>query len=248
MTNMKSKSNHLLKLLALVPIVGITLALNARTVTDYVYDEPQKQQPVKKAKKAGALKVGSKTIELVDQSTPHMQVKTDEKVYDVVDQMPEFPGGPSAMLQYLGQTIRYPKEAFMNNVQGRVIVNFVVEKDGTINDVKVVRSIDPQLDEEALRVVNSMPNWTPGKQNGELVAVKYTIPVTFKLEGGEETTSPDKKNLLNSARVEIDGAEITDKTLSEIFEEIDPKDIESMEVDKSNPDMHLIKIVTKKKQ
>ena len=248
MTNMKSKSNHLLKLLALVPIVGITLALNARTVTDYVYDEPQKQQPVKKAKKAGALKVGSKTIELVEQSMPHMQVKTDEKVYDVVDQMPEFPGGPGAMLQYLGQTIRYPQEAFVNNVQGRVIVNFVVEKDGTINDAKVVRSIDPQLDEEALRVVNSMPNWTPGQQNGEPVAVKYTIPITFKLSGGEDTKSivDDKDNV----QVEIDGekAEMIHTVLSQIEQELDPADIESISVDKSDPNVRLVKIVTKKKQ
>ena len=254
MTNMKSKSNHLLKLLALVPIVGITLALNARTITDYVYDEPQKQQPVKKAKKGGAMKIGSKTIELVDQSTPHMQVRTDEKVYDVVDQMPEFPGGPSALMEFLGKTIRYPKEAFMNNIQGRVIVNFTVTKDGTISDTKVVRPIDPQLDEEALRVVNSMPNWTPGKLMGEPVAVKYTIPITFKLEGGEKAETSDenqeKKHVFidqSKVQIWIDGVK-TDMTAEQIEKELDPADVESITVDKSNPDVHLIKIVTKKKQ
>ena len=106
----------------------------------------------------------------------------EEKVFDVVEQMPDFPGGMSALMQYLNKHIKYPVVAEENGIQGRVIVTFVVEKNGSITDVQVVKSVDPSLDKEAVRVVKSMPNWIPGKQNGSAVRVKYTLPVTFRLQ------------------------------------------------------------------
>lgn len=96
--------------------------------------------------------------------------------------MPQFPGGPSALFEYLAQNINYPVVAEENGVQGRVILTFVVERDGTITDVTVVKSVDPSLDKEAQRLVKSMPRWIPGKMNGSPVRVKYTVPVTFKLQ------------------------------------------------------------------
>ena len=105
----------------------------------------------------------------------------DEKAFDVVEQMPEFPGGANALFEYLAKNIHYPKEAAEKKIQGRVILTFVVEKDGSISRVKVVKSVEPSLDQEAIRVVKSMPKWTPGKQNGKNVAVKYAIPMTFRL-------------------------------------------------------------------
>lgn len=105
-----------------------------------------------------------------------------EKVFEVVEQMPSFPGGDAALIQYLSNNIKYPVVAQENGVQGRVVVSFVVEKDGSITDVKVVRSVDPSLDKEAQRVVKSMPKWIPGKQNGSAVRVKYNVPVSFKLQ------------------------------------------------------------------
>lgn len=108
--------------------------------------------------------------------------KEEEKVFDVVEQMPSFPGGQAALLEYLSKNIRYPAVAEENGVQGRVIVTFVVERDGSITDVKVIKQVDPSLDKEAARVVKSMPHWIPGKQNGAAVRVKYTVPVTFKLQ------------------------------------------------------------------
>lgn len=105
-----------------------------------------------------------------------------EKVFEVVEQMPSFPGGEKALLEYLGNNIKYPVVAQENGVQGRVVVSFVVERDGSITDVRVVRSVDPSLDKEATRVVKSMPKWIPGKQNGSAVRVKYTVPVSFKLQ------------------------------------------------------------------
>ena len=105
-----------------------------------------------------------------------------EKVFDVVEQMPSFPGGPQALMQWLSENVRYPVVAQENGVQGRVVVSFVVERDGSITDVKVVRSVDPSLDKEAARVVKSMPRWIPGKQNGQAVRVKYNVPVAFRLQ------------------------------------------------------------------
>lgn len=103
------------------------------------------------------------------------------RVYDVVEQMPSFPGGISGLRTYLNQNIRYPAEAQENCVQGRVVVSFVVGKDGHISDVTVLRSVDPSLDKEAIRVVRNMPRWTPGKQGGEPVRVRYNVPVSFRL-------------------------------------------------------------------
>ncbi len=102
-------------------------------------------------------------------------------VYDVVEQMPSFPGGISGLRTYLNQNIRYPAEAQENCVQGRVVVSFVVGKDGHISDVTVLRSVDPSLDKEAVRVIRNMPRWTPGKQGGEPVKVRYNVPVSFRL-------------------------------------------------------------------
>ena len=106
----------------------------------------------------------------------------ETKVFDVVEEMPQFPGGNSALFEYLSKNIKYPVVAEENGVQGRVVVTFVVERDGSITDVKVVKSVDPSLDKEAQRVVKSMPHWIPGKQNGSAVRVKYTVPVTFRLQ------------------------------------------------------------------
>ena len=111
---------------------------------------------------------------------PKPEVAT--KVFDVVEEMPSFPGGSAALMSYLSSNTKYPVVAQENGVQGRVIVSFVVERDGSISDVKVARSVDPSLDREAQRVVKSMPKWKPGKQNGSAVRVKYTVPVVFRLQ------------------------------------------------------------------
>lgn len=105
----------------------------------------------------------------------------EEEIFQVVEHMPEFPGGMGALMKYLGKNINYPTIAQENGTQGRVIVQFVVNKDGSIVDPRVVRSVDPYLDKEALRVIKSMPKWKPGQQLGKKVRVKYTVPVTFRL-------------------------------------------------------------------
>ena len=214
MLHKKSERSSLLKLFALVPIVGMALVLNAKTVTHYVYDEPQKQQPVKKGKKAGTIKMSGQEIKVVEQGdivtmegevkpnqaegtfTPNEAVGTfapseGEAAFDVVEEMPEFPGGPQAMMDYLMKNVCYPKTAFDANIQGRVIAQFVVDKEGTIRGAHVVKSVDPALDAEAVRVINSMPKWKPGRQNGKVVNVKYTIPVNFQLQGDDKEESAE---------------------------------------------------------
>lgn len=262
-----------LKLLALVPIVGIALAMQAETVNDYVYTEktqtPQKKV-VKKGKANAQIKMGNKTIKVkaeatakpaettdlkilytegkndgpdpvyiinnvvsskeevlkLDQSTiesitvkkheegssapatvwirtkgapelaigvwePEEEKKPEligvvvktvpDKPFDVVEQMPEFPGGQEALMQFLRQEVKYPKEAEEKGLQGRVVVRYIIEKDGSISEVEIAKSVNEYLDAEALRVVNAMPKWIPGKQKGENVRVKFTLPISFRL-------------------------------------------------------------------
>ena len=106
-----------------------------------------------------------------------------EEVFRSVEQMPQFPGGEAALMKYLQSHINYPPMAAENNVQGRVVVQFVVDKTGKVGEVKVVRSVDKDLDKEAVRVCKSLPKFTPGRQNCQAVSVWYTLPVTFKLQG-----------------------------------------------------------------
>ena len=122
----------------------------------------------------------------VEAYTPPAVVEEEEEssqqIFTVVETMPEFPGGQMALLQYLSKSIKYPVIAQENGIQGRVSCSFVVNKDGSIVDAEVIRGVDPSLDKEALRVINSMPKWSPGKQRGKPVRVKYTVPVTFRLQ------------------------------------------------------------------
>ncbi|WP_321335279.1 energy transducer TonB [uncultured Bacteroides sp.] len=115
-----------------------------------------------------------------------MAVKEEEPeeqtIFQVVEVMPEFPGGQAALMQFLAKNIKYPTIAQENGTQGRVIVQFVVNRDGSVVDPVVVRSVDPYLDKEALRVIGTMPKWKPGQQRGKAVRVKYTVPVMFRLQ------------------------------------------------------------------
>lgn len=110
------------------------------------------------------------------------QAETVEEVFDMVEQMPTFPGGNAELMKYIGEHLKYPAIAQENGTQGRVICQFVVGRDGQVRDVMVVRSLDPYCDKEAIRVIKSMPRWIPGKQNGKAVSVKYTVPIVFKLQ------------------------------------------------------------------
>lgn len=123
-----------------------------------------------------------KAVEEIATPEPPKQEAEQNKVFDVVEQQPQYPGGMGALNQWLGSNIKYPVMAAENGIEGRVVVQFVVERDGSVSGVHVVRGVDPSLDKEATRVVSAMPKWIPGKQNGSAVRVKYTVPVTFRLQ------------------------------------------------------------------
>ena len=198
MLHTKSSRRSLLKLLALIPIVAIALAVNAEKVVDVRYDGPQKQI-TKKGRKNTTIKMGDNRTVLQVVETDETKAETPEAptaegtfepvqgdVFDVVEEMPQYPGGAQALLEFLNQNVQYPEEAEKAGIQGRVIATFVVEKDGSVSNARVVKSVDPMLDAEALRVINAMPKWKPGKQNGELVRVKYTVPLSFRFDGVRE--------------------------------------------------------------
>jgi len=291
----KSPRRNSLKLLALLPIVGVTLALNAETVTDVVYknDEPQKQVSIKKGKKDATIKTntnqgiqvieaseatdkektyettvkleteqnvaailydskpeGEKPLLIVDgKITPIAQVRTlprvvkvatmrekaairsfgekgkngaliittvnhqkemdDEKlsqpdVFDEVDEMSQFPGGMAGLMQYLSTNVRYPEDAKEAGAQGRVVVSFIVEKDGSISNARVTKPTYSSLDDEALRVVSNMPKWTSGKLNGEAVRVRYSIPVSFRMNNKETPKAEGALKPTESAEEQVD--------------------------------------------
>ena len=105
-----------------------------------------------------------------------------QQIFTVVEEMPKFPGGDAELLKFIAKSIKYPVIAQENGIQGRVICAFVVNRDGSVVDAEVLRGVDPSLDKEALRVIGTMPKWTPGKQRGKPVRVKYTVPITFRLQ------------------------------------------------------------------
>lgn len=164
---------NLQKLLALLPVMGTVITLQARTVADYVYEEPQKT-----VNPNGTKKPAGKGYKYSYPLLVNPQPESD-KIYDVVEQMPQFPGGPQEIFRFLHETIKYPEKSKRAGINGRVIVTFVVEKDGSISQAKITKSVSEELDAEALRVIGAMPKWTPGRQDGKAVRVRYTLPVTF---------------------------------------------------------------------
>ena len=142
--------------------------------------------------------------------------------FEVVEQMPEYPGGMAAALEYIQKNMRYPETAKKNGTQGRVTVQFIIDKGGNVTDPKVIRAVDKDLDAEAIRLIGTMPKWKPGMQKGQAVAVKYTLPVMFRLEGGEMKSSRTVEmsrrpgSLLDSALVIVDGKEVTQSILNAI--------------------------------
>ena len=164
MTINKSSRLRQLRALAVVPVIALALLAFANP-TNETADEPV--------------------------AVAYQQANGPQDVYESVEQMPEFPGGMEEMMKFLQQNIQYPASAAKNKVEGRVVLQFVVEKDGQIGEVKVARSVDPELDAEALRVVKSMPNFIPGRQDGKPVAVWYTLPINFKLQSKPQPQPQD---------------------------------------------------------
>lgn len=196
------------KYLLFAPLAGALLMVSniesvAREIGEQVPEVAEVQQkadqalnadvavanPMAKAEEAKAAELAKAEAKASDVTAPADTTKN--VVYDVTETMPQFPGGQGVMMKYLAANIKYPASAVKAKKQGRVIVAFVIQKDGSVTNARIVRSVDPELDAEALRIVKAMPNWTPGTQDGKPVNVNYTIPVVFSLY--KEDVTPGKK-------------------------------------------------------
>ena len=196
------------KYLLFAPLAGALLMVSniesvAREIGEQVPEVAEVQQkadqaldadvavanPMAKAEEAKAAELAKAEAKASDATAPADTTKN--VVYDVTETMPQFPGGQGVMMKYLAANIKYPASAVKAKKQGRVIVAFVIQKDGSVTNARIVKSVDPELDAEALRIVKAMPNWTPGTQDGKPVNVNYTIPVVFSLY--KEDVTPGKK-------------------------------------------------------
>ena len=196
-TNDKSKGLWL-KLLAIVPVLALLLIANPKikaeenlsstaNIIENAILNTNVDNAVSKIDENNTIvteMLQAEQAEISSVSIPAMSkvVLPDDSIYNNVEVMPEFPGGMEAMMKYLSENIKYPEQAKEKNTQGRVLVTFIVEKNGSISDVKVVKGIGNGCDEEAVRVISAMPKWKPGMQNGKKVRVNFAIPISFKLQ------------------------------------------------------------------
>ena len=203
MTMNKSSQWKTLRALAVVPVIALALLAFANTKSvaavvtasvpqdRAVQSEMQSPEPVQV--EAATQPVEAEAVpEAVEMNTeeqaPEETEPQSKKVYNSVEQMPEFPGGVAGLMRYLSENIKYPPEAAKNDIEGRVIVQFIIDETGQVGEVKVVRSVSDELDAEAVRVVKTLPKFEPGRQDGEAVSVWYTLPINFKLQGNPVET------------------------------------------------------------
>ena len=190
MTMNKSSRWKTLRALAVVPVIALALLAfaNPKSVAAVVVtaDVQQDRMTQSTEDKPELVIVGMRPDNIAEvEASPQADEETkpqSKKVYESVEQMPEFPGGIAAMMRYLSENIKYPPEAAKNNIEGRVVLQFVIDETGQVGDIQVARPVSEELDAEAVRVVKSMPKFEPGRIKGEPVAVWYTLPVAFKLQ------------------------------------------------------------------
>lgn len=196
-------------------------------VVGYEKPEPESASQVKWYKAEEVVKNEKNGSESAQQPQTGVKNNTEEPIFIVVEEMPEYPGGMSEFMKFIAQNIKYPADALQGKVEGRVIARFVVCKDGSISDIEIMRSVSPSLDAEAVRVLKLMPKWKPGRQRGKAVPVKFTVPVTFRLEKPKtDVASPSVSALPKDVAVFVDGKRIGEKE----FAAINPKQIELIKV------------------
>ena len=246
---LKEKSNPWAKLkyLYMLPVAAIAVTAFARPEISETAEEISavKVNDLTAIVEAKAIKSTEESVQIstVSQDTVKVNYVPTEvsrklqgtAVFEVVEEMPEFPGGVDAMMEYLQKELRYPESAKEKGIQGRVTVQFIIDKEGNVTNSKVTRSVDKDMDTEAIRLVKAMPKWKPGMQKGKAVAVKYTVPVVFRLEGGKTVNSQVTVNSkvsefsvqgMNNPLYIVDGKEVT----SSILSALDVNKIESMTV------------------
>ena len=204
MTTNKSSQWKMLRALAVVPAIALALLAfaNPKSVAAVVTASVQQDAAVQSVMQSPDPVQAEAVPEVVEteaeeqaieestvEQAPEEPVPEPKKIYESAEQMPEFPGGVEGLMRYLYQNIQYPPMAAQNNIGGRVVLQFVIDETGQVGDVKVVRSVSEEIDAEAVRVIKSLPKFEPGRQNGEPVAVWYTLPVMFKLQSKPQQES-----------------------------------------------------------
>lgn len=191
MNKTKSPTLKLVKYFAVLPVCFLLVTTNSVYAG---HDEETETTSETSNVSKGLLSVSD--TEHVSDPPPVKKEAVTEDIFVVVEEQPRFPGGNEAMLKFLSDSIVYPKEAQERGIQGRVICNFLVMKDGSIDSVNIVRGVDPLLDAEAVRVIESMPKWEPGRQRGQAVNVRFTLPVTFRVNKPEEESTSEESSVL----------------------------------------------------
>ena len=195
----KKQSSHqsIWKYALILPVLAMLLFFNSafQMKAEPINETNDVQQAPAKAQNKPVVTKDSKSQRQTIQFTPPKKPAKDSKgIYKHVEVMPRFPGGDGAFIKWLNANITYPKEAQEKGIQGKVDLRFVVKPDGSVEDVQVVKSLDPILDKEAVRVLKLMPNWIPGKQDGQPVNVYFSVPVRFKLQGDTAKPAAKKNN------------------------------------------------------
>lgn len=203
MKKKKSNPRRCIRAFLFVPVAAVaTMALATPTVKDVSYEIKNdneklikavisETQTLQKTETTSAIKAQNETEKTNKQSFTLKNTNDTTKVNEAPKnmEMPEFPGGMKAMMKWLSENVKYPESAYKAGIEGRVIVQFVVDTDGSVTEPSIVRGVDKAIDDEVIRLVKTMPKWTPGKENGKIVPVKYTIPVTFNINGGSTDIS-----------------------------------------------------------
>ena len=233
MKRKESKSRAMLKYALLVPLIacltGINVKISAQnpSAASSVSAKPetssaaaaQKQQPPKPA------------VDVTQQQQSNVPPKIsnendDKEVFVSVEHNPEFPGGMQELYKFIAENLKYPAEAQQNGIQGKAIIRFIVEKDGSVSNVEVLRGFDANCDAEAVRVIKMLPKFKPGTQNGQVVRVYYTLPINFVLQKQDESSQTQNSQQIDNALFIVDGKEIS----KEEFNKIDPKTIQALNV------------------
>lgn len=224
MNQQKSAKAGILKYSLIVPLaLALVLSSNVQTLVA----SAKKALASTKNTEVVANPTSNKTalaINEIQVSKPEIQQPKENTVYTVIEKMPIYPGGEIELMNYLAKNIKYPADAQAKGIQGRIIVRFIVTKEGKIGKAEILRGLDPSCDKEALRVVNAMPQWTPGEQKGKKVSVYYTLPIVFKLDGAPKSAIYKEQAI----------AEITDSKKPIYF--IDDKPATELEVKALKPE------------
>jgi len=252
MNQQKSKKAGILKYALIVPLaLVLVLSSNAETLVNKTKDILSQKDIISPELTGSAKTDSASTVkdsminEVKIAQTTNDTLPKNDRVYTVVEKMPQFPGGESELFNFISSNLRYPIDAMQKGIQGKVIVKFVVNSLGKVEKAEIVRGINPSLDQAGLKVINSLPDWIPGEQNGDKVSVYYVLPIAFKLDESkpdQKETDKSRDVFFKSLVVLIDGIQ---QPIGFDYRSIKKEDIESVNVLKTDTEVKRAELVAK---